>query len=349
MSKYDDFLNNLKQETDNMQVPDLKREIKLKYEPKPKKRRISPMFWKFSYAFCALVLIIGIFSLRLNKNETTKPTDNYTPNIPTTVNDTYAFEIMTATNIIFTSNESTMVNIAMLNTSSSYQADLNSVAQKLHKQYLSIHQILYNDRSSYEVRTSTKEGYTDEMIIKIQYSNFDLQCSLYFNKTLKEIDEEEEVYDLDGIMIISGQTYQVIGETEIENDELETKIKVMIDQNNYFIIEQEQETGEQEFLYTAFKDGRKVQENSLSIEKEGNETQIVIEEKGESKEKITIEIENNQIEAKVEYQDYNGMVIIKDVNNVVNYYFVSEKETISIELIKKIYNFTNKNDNLFVY
>ncbi len=344
MSKYDDFLNNLKQETESIQVPDLKREIKLKYQPKPKKQRISPMFWKFSYAFCALVLIIGIVSLRLNKNETTKPTDNYTPNVPTTVNDTYAFEIMTATNIIFTTNESTMLNL-----DKDYQADLNSIAKKLHRQYVSIHQFIYNDKSSYEVIPSTKEGYTDEMIIKIQYSNFDLQCSLYFNKTLKEIDDEEEVYDLDGIMIISGKTYQVVGETEIENDELETKIKVMLDENNYFIIEQEQEADEQEFIYTAYQNGKKVKENSLSVEKEDDETKIVIEEKGDINEKVTIKIENNQIEADVDYQDYSGKVIITDVNNVVNYYFVDEKETVSVELIKKIYNFTNKNDNLFVY
>ena len=51
---------------------------------------------------------------------------------------------------------------------------------------------LNGEKINYSVTKSTKEGYTDQMTITTLYSDsFDLQYTIYFNKTLVEIDDDE--------------------------------------------------------------------------------------------------------------------------------------------------------------
>lgn len=343
MSKYDDFINELKEESLKQEIPDLKQSIKVKYlnqDTSNKKVRHFNLT-KLAYAFMIVVIIgiISIFPLKNKHNE--KPKNDYVPNMPTTVSDTYAFELVAATNIIITS-EDAFKNLAT-------REVLEEVTDKVHKEYMAIRQMLYSDKTSYEIKASTNENYTDEMIIKLKYNNFDLECKVYYNKVLKEIDDDEELYDLNGIIIINGENYEVIGETEKEEDETETKLKIIMSDNHYFVIEEEYEEDEKEFVYAHYQNNRLIQKNTLSIETENGETEIVIEQKGVENGKLKLKNKNNTIEITVNYDNYKGKIKAIDDGEVIKYTFTNENETIEIKIIKKILNITNKNDKLIVY
>lgn len=343
MSKYDDFINELKEESLKQEIPDLKQTIKVKYLNQDTSNRKVKHFniTKLAYAFMIVVVIgiISIFPLKDKSNE--KPNNNYIPNMPTTVSDTYAFELVAATNIIINNND-TFKNLAT-------REVLENIANIVHKEYMAIRQMLYSDKTSYEIIASTDDSYTDEMIIKLTYDNFDLECKVYYNKVLKEIDDDEEVYDINGIIIINGETYQVVGETEKETDETETKLKIIMNDNNYFIIEEEYEEDEKEFVYAYYVNNKLIQRNTLSIEKENGEIEIVIEQKGLENGELKIKNKNNTIEIEADYPDYKGNIKVVDNGETIKYTFQKEKETIEIKIIKKILNITNKNDKLIVY
>ena len=161
-----------------------------------------------------------------------------------------------------------------------------------------------------------------------------------------------EIYNLDGIIVIDNVEYQIKGETEIENDETSTKIKVITGKSSYFIIEQEAEENEKEFVYKKYQNNKIIKEYALSHEIEDGEVEVKIEimENGKEEE-IKAKLENGKITLKVELENYEGVVKVTVINDEINYYFVNEKTNIVINIIKnkKNLNFTNKNLNSFVY
>ena len=109
-------------------------------------------------------------------------------------------------------------------------------------------------------------------------------------------EDNEELFNIEGIITIDNKTYQVFGEIESEEDEIETKIKVVTGENEYFVIEQEKEVDEEEFVYTSYINNKKQNEYSISYEVEDNEIEIKIEMLTNGKvEKLVSKIENNEI------------------------------------------------------
>lgn len=349
MSKYDEFVSKLKKETSETEIVDLTKEIKMRYRSQETKK---PHFKRLSYAFMGtfillLVICISVFVVK-GKDTTKPPAPSYY--VPQTVNETYAFELLAAANFLYSSDTTTTQSLSFLTTS---KENLNEISNKINKHYLTIQNLLNGEKINYSVTKSTKEGYTDQMTITTLYSDsFDLQYTIYFNKTLVEIDDDEEIYNLDGIIVIDNVEYQIKGETEIENDETSTKIKVITGKSSYFIIEQEAEENEKEFVYKKYQNNKIIKEYALSHEIEDGEVEVKIEimENGKEEE-IKAKLENGKITLKVELENYEGVVKVTVINDEINYYFVNEKTNIVINIIKnkKNLNFTNKNLNSFVY
>ena len=82
-------------------------------------------------------------------------------------------------------------------------------------------------------------------------------------------DKEDEIeYDINALAVIDGVEYEVFGKKEVEEDEEEVEIKFIIklDEENYVRIEQEIEEDEIEYKYDIYK-GRKIV-SSLRFESE---------------------------------------------------------------------------------
>lgn len=343
MSKYQKFIDDLKEETYNQEIPNFANTIKIQYlQEKSKPKTNKKIFNKLIYVYLSLIILCIIICIPLfSQKNKAQPNIKYSPILFNTVSDTYAFELGVAANIMV-NKEETMQNLAN-------NVDLDVAANQLHKEYTAIRQLIYQDKSSYEIKQSTNINYEEEMNVRISYNSFDLECIIYYNKTLKEIDDDEEIYNIDGIVVINNKEYEVIGETEKEKDETKTKLKIILTKNNYFIIEEEYEDGEQEFIYKNYKNNQLIQKSKLEIEVENKEIEIVITEKGNINGKTIIKWENNQLTAKVEYENYEGKIIIEDEKEEIKYTFVKEKTIIKLKIIKEILNNTNKTSDYFVY
>ncbi len=126
-----------------------------------------------------------------------------------------------------------------------------------------------------DVTEADRDGYTYcYTVTATDYTGAEKQYTFYYNQTditdAEDLRENERELRLDGLVILDGVEYQMIGTQEIENKETEFTFKVAIDQNNYVMIEQETETNEIEFKYTAFMQGVKVFETEVEYEIDRN-------------------------------------------------------------------------------
>ena len=160
--------------------------------------------------------------------------------------------------------------------------------------------------------------------------------TFYYNERLieEEFDdgELEQEFRLEGLVVLDGMEYQMFGQKETENDEMEMSFKVLKDERNYVEIEQEMENDEQEFAYTLYENGRKTYETELEYEIDARKNKIEFEfsEKSDKdrktysyeyvtrkgKQYIYVKIkENGTITAAV-------IEVVVDENNQVSYTFV---------------------------
>lgn len=343
MSKYDEYIKQLKQEANDIDVSDLKLSIKQQYQNQNAKKPFVLGLKRLSYTLSFLAMSVCLVILVLNTRIVNPPE----PYAPKSISETYAFELLNATNIL-TSMDSTTLD-AMRKLSQPSHDTLEKTAKQIHKYYLTSRQVLLNEQVEYVVKESSDQNYEYEMELYILDNDDKSKCSIFFNKLIKEIDDDEEVYDLEGIIIINDQEYAIEGETEIEEDEFSTNLKVHLNDYSYFIIEQEIEDDEQDFIQTYVVNGKTVQQNRVSIEVENKKTVIVVEEEGQENCEMTIKLKDDKIKVEVKNDDYEGKILITSSNNQLKYYFEEENVTILLEIIKKINKITNKNDYLFVY
>lgn len=86
----------------------------------------------------------------------------------------------------------------------------------------------------------------------------------------EEEDDQEIEYSLEGIAIIDGIEYKIIGEKELEHNEYELNIKICLDDKNYVLLEEEVEDDEHEYSYTVIKNGKKALDFEFELENNKN-------------------------------------------------------------------------------
>ena len=152
----------------------------------------------------------------------------------------------------------------------------------------------------YTITTSDLDGNT---------SNY----KFYFNESIlvdeddddNDIDNEQE-FHLSGIVINNDITYKMEGKKEIEDNEFEVEFKIMIDELNYVVVEQEIEDNEEEYKYTSYTNGKKTLEYELEFEVNKNKVEVEFKEKsGTSKKKTKFESveKNGQKEVKISIEE----------------------------------------------
>jgi hypothetical protein len=167
-------------------------------------------------------------------------------------------------------------------------------------------EIKESDKPEYEYfyTLTTTDILGDEKVYSFYYNSV-VREEKEYDDGIVEIEREER---LNGIIILDGIEYKMNGNKSTEDDEEEVTFKIMIDESNYVVIEQEMESNEKEFEYKTYKNGRKVYESSVSYEAKFNgkvELEFELEENG------------NQLEYKYEFFKENGIsyVLVKIENN----------------------------------
>ncbi len=171
-----------------------------------------------------------------------------------------------------------------------------------------------------EVTAADRAGYDYYYkVTATDYTGAEKEYQFYYNRTditdRDDLRENEQEFRLDGLVILDGVEYQMIGEQEIETDEVEYTFKVALNANNYVIIEQETQTNEIEFAYTAYKNGIKVFETEVGYE---------VDRRGNVELEFEILDTENNVRKEYEYEFYKvgeelfARVKIKDgTNNVL--------------------------------
>lgn len=138
--------------------------------------------------------------------------------------------------------------------------------------------------------------------------------------------EDEKEMHLSGIVISNDVTYQMIGNKEVENNEMEIEFKVLLDEKNYVVIEQEIEAGEEEYSFASYKNGVLEHEYEMEFEVDPNTHKVEVEFEetttaGERKIKFESMVKNNEkiIEVKIEEnkqtQKYTVTVVEDEAGN----------------------------------
>ena len=191
----------------------------------------------------------------------------------------------------------------------------NMITSKEENSDLADYQKMYTiTTSDLDGNTSNYKFYFNESILVDEDDNDD-----------EEVDNEQE-FHLSGIVINNDVTYKMEGKKEIEEGEFEVEFKILIDELNYVVVEQEIEDNEEEYKYTSYTDGKKTLEYELEFEVNKNKVEVEFKEKsGTSKKKtkfesvekngkkeVKISIEENKIKEHyliLIYEDQDGNIV----------------------------------------
>ena len=98
----------------------------------------------------------------------------------------------------------------------------------------------------------------------------------YYNEYIVEKDYDEQESVIKGIIEVDNEVYNIIGEREVEDGEIEEEFRITDNSNSYVIVELENEADEESFSYKKYVNNRLVSEFEYEREEEGfgSETEI---------------------------------------------------------------------------
>lgn len=126
--------------------------------------------------------------------------------------------------------------------------------------------------------------------------------NFYFKETLKEQEDDEQEFHIQGEITVHDETYMVIGEKELEVGEYEIEFRIYFDENNlnqYLLIEEETEKEEGEveisysYSYVGFGETKIIEVN---YEAENNEKAVeLLYEQGNTKDEYRLYYSRNSV------------------------------------------------------
>ena len=243
MSKYDQFIEDLNKEVDNMNISNVSTYVKAKHK---ETKKTKPVFFRSKLVpiscFSIVLVIVLVLTVLNIGNNTEGPIKNKVkvPTIATSIEEAYAFEIMAAGNLLYSSSTQTNTRIKKRSLSRN-NVNLNDVATKINEHYLTIKQMLSKEKVKYEILQNDDGTYENKMIIQAFFNNeLDLQYTIYFNKTkVLKHEDNEELFNIEGIITIDNKTYEVFGEIEIKIEMLTNgKVEKLVSkiENNEIIL-----------------------------------------------------------------------------------------------------------------
>lgn len=214
-------------------------------------------------------------------------------------------------------------------------ANQEVVEKEVIDKYLGLMQELLNDNGGFKTETKVSDKPEYSNLVEITTRNFQNQTvvySLYYNEISSEIKTEIDEDDLteeietekriSGIAIVGEKEFILEGivKEEKENDEVENKsiFKIIEDENNYVIVQEETETEQNEYTheykYTIVSNGKKVNEVELELEQENGELSVELKEVSnitKTSYKFKVKEEKGYKYIKVEVKEGNNVTNIK--------------------------------------
>jgi hypothetical protein len=89
-------------------------------------------------------------------------------------------------------------------------------------------------------------------------------------------ENDEIVTELEGLLIVNGTEYTLLGRKEVEGNEIEYKFIALIDELNFIRISFETEDDEQKFKFVQMTDGVIINRTSIKLETEDGESKVML-------------------------------------------------------------------------
>lgn len=190
---------------------------------------------------------------------------------------TFAYEAVTSVGFLGILNENESAPMTLKKNS------VSDTTVEAIKEYLPAVDAAFNGESQIAAvdKESDRQEYSKHTVITyLDVNNQEKTIAMYYNETEKvdfdddDKDEDEREYRIEGVLLVDGLEYTMLGEKELDKGELEINFRYMLDENTYVKVEQEIETGEQEFEYEIYQNGRKIYEYSLELENDEVELKV---------------------------------------------------------------------------
>ncbi len=301
MSKKNDIISRIKQETELIEIKDMSNDILQKSSPtvlvKEEKKTFAFPFRFASILVTTLLLIFGIYLMVDNRDKGGNGVVNAEVSKPHQV---YGLQAVTLFN--FANNDHINREIAQraikMKKMENNTIDYNVIANEINDYLLSATDILKQDSVKYFEEESDDPKYQNKMIIKVTSFNIEKVYTLYFNEQSdKDYDDIDEVSSkIEGIIKTNDEEFYFNGEKEVETKEKEIELRMYLNdtKTNYYEVSQEMEKNETEFSYSYYVNNKLIEEVETTLIKNNNSKYIEMEI---FKGKTEIEIEFRYLES----------------------------------------------------
>lgn len=184
--------------------------------------------------------------------------------------------------------------------------DVEVTEKEVIDRYLEMMNELLDTNGGFSSKTLVSDKVEYQNLVEITTKNLQGELttySLYYNETSvkQEIDDDDDEVEItktiEGIAIVGGTEYKLVGkiEEESERDETENEsyFKIIEDERNYVIVKEEveQEFNEYEYKYEVITNGVKTNSVSFELEKENGKLKIKMKESSNTKTSYEFKIE----------------------------------------------------------
>ncbi|MDD3170704.1 MAG: hypothetical protein PHO86_00050 [Bacilli bacterium] len=334
MDKYDKFIEELKDEANSQEISDYSKIIKARYLEKHPQRSFKHHF-SFKWALSIVTMIVIAVTIYF-----VWPSDTITPitELPEleTVDETYAFEIAAAANMVYTM-QATGTTLSVSNSPDlllkygipTNNTAIKDVATELNKYIFTIRQLL-NDNTIKTTETVLEDNdYQYQMFLSSPLSDSkSLEYTMYYNKT----NITDESYSITGVIDIEGTTYQILGAQETEDSSQVLVIRIFFGDGNFISIHQIVEENMLKFVYREFENKKRTSEMKIGIgEVKGYRVISIVANEGKIKGRFTAFYKDSELIINSRYEHYRGNIKVEIIDNgQVKYYFIDEDEEIIV-------------------
>ncbi len=219
--------------------------------------------------------------------------------------------------------------------------EFSSIVDAVHSFVPSFESFLGQAQTIIPQETSSDNEMYEKMLI-VDYEDMmgnKNNYKLYFNETNYSEpiyqDQEEIVTKIEGVAIINDLSFSFDGYKEIENDEIETKFNIKMNDDFVVKIEQERENGEQEFVYSLYEKGDLVYSNAIELELENGKLKFEMEYETPIFEmELSIKkVENSLFEIEYEINDFEYKIRVEKIEEETQIKYVYSIQDLTITKI----------------
>ncbi len=336
MNNYEKFVNDLKTEASSKKIANystvIKAQYKMNHTPSIKQNK---MFFKWGFSLLT-ILILAFVGYLIWENDKIKPATEI-PGIETT-EETYAFEIAAAANMVYNMNLSERLLSSFNNDYTTLElakrgvegTAIEDVAAELNKYIYTIKQLLDNEVVDAKETTLVDGDYQYQMSISAKLNESEMmEYQIQYNKT----DITENAYRLDGFIDIDGKTYMIKGAQETLEEQQVLIVRIYFSSSNFISIHQVVEEGMTKFVYREFVNHRRTSELVIGIgEKRGYRIISIDSREGKVRGSFDALYYDSELIIRSRYERYRGNIRVEIMDRFeVRYYFVGEKKEIIIK------------------